>query len=133
MVVEFFLGSDETLKVAKNYDIGFVGWSFCSSEEPSAANACVHFRVIISFKLLHRKGLDSAKVPEVTQKLALLQNDNAASTAKSLTILSPQNPPFCPLAFPSYKKLISTTLCLLSLINMTEVCRASSKTQEGNH
>ena len=28
MVVEFFSGSDKTLKVAKNYDLGFVGWLF---------------------------------------------------------------------------------------------------------
>ena len=28
MVVEFFSGIDETLKVAKNYDLGFVGWLF---------------------------------------------------------------------------------------------------------
>ena len=26
MVAEFFSGSDKTLKVAKNYDLGFVGW-----------------------------------------------------------------------------------------------------------
>ena len=28
MAVEFFSGSDETLKVAQNYDLGFVGWLF---------------------------------------------------------------------------------------------------------
>ena len=73
MVVEFFSGSDEPLKVAKNTLIRF-WWVilFCSSEEPPATNAWVQFRVITSFKLLHRKGFSSANVPEVTQKLALL-------------------------------------------------------------
>ena len=71
MVVEFFSGSDETLKVANNLWFRFC-WLiiFFSSEEPPATNAWVQFRVITSFKLLHRKRFYSAKFPEVTQKLA---------------------------------------------------------------
>ena len=46
---------------------------FCSSEEPPATNALVHFRVITSFKLLHRKGFYSENVPEVTPKIAPTQ------------------------------------------------------------
>ena len=71
MVVEFFSGSDKTLKVAKISDLGFVGsLFFFSSEEPPETNAWVQFRVITSFKLLQRKEFYSANVLEVTQKLA---------------------------------------------------------------
>ena len=71
MVVEFFSGSDKTLKVSKN--LGF-RWRwlilFCSSDEPPETNAWVKLRVITSFKLLHWKGFYRANFPEVTKKLA---------------------------------------------------------------
>ena len=77
-MVEVFSESDETLKVAKKkpYDLGFVGCLFfCSSDEPLlATNAWVQFRVNTYFKLLHQKEFYSANVPEVTLKLAPMQN-----------------------------------------------------------
>ena len=53
IVVEFFSGSDEAPKGAKNLLFRFC-WLiiFCSSEEPLATNVLVEFRVITSFKLL---------------------------------------------------------------------------------
>ena len=44
---------------------------FCSSEEPPANNAWVQFRVITSFKLLHRIGFYCANVPEAAPKIAM--------------------------------------------------------------
>ena len=59
---------------------------FCSSEEPTATNAWVQFRVITSFKLLEQKGFYSANVPEVTQKLAPTQNKSRKQGCKPLFV-----------------------------------------------
>ena len=72
MLLEFFPEVTKLYKRPKTMIyVLLVDFFCCSSEKPPATNAWVQFRVITSFKLLHRKAFYSENVPEVTQKLTI--------------------------------------------------------------
>ena len=74
MAVEFFSGSDETLKVAKIYDLGFVGWLFfvavrshqqpmheCNLESSLLSNFFIQKDFIVQIFRMGRKNLPRGK------------------------------------------------------------------------